>query len=71
MFYWDQPFLVGWVFFCSNGEQLFFIGLVDQTRLRQLKKHLCDYVALLQLTQGLFPGVTAFQKSVLLRNYKL
>ena len=33
MFYWDQPFLVGWVglvFSCSNGEKPFSVGLVDQ-----------------------------------------
>jgi len=30
MFYWDQPFLVGWVFSCSIGEKLFSVGLVDQ-----------------------------------------
>jgi len=33
VFYWDQPFLVGWfsgVFLCSIGEKLFLVGLVDQ-----------------------------------------
>ena len=33
MFYWDQPFLVGWVglvFSCSNAEKTFSVGLVDQ-----------------------------------------
>jgi len=33
VFYWDQPFLVGWVgwdFSCSVGEKPFFVGLVDQ-----------------------------------------
>jgi len=29
VFYWDQPFLVGWVFSCSIGEKLFSVGLVD------------------------------------------
>ena len=33
VFYWDQPFLVGWVgwvFLCSSGENPFVVGLVDQ-----------------------------------------
>ena len=33
VFYWDRPFLVGWVglfFSCSNGEKPFSVGLVDQ-----------------------------------------
>ena len=33
MFYWDQPFLVGWVgwvFLCSIGKKPFLFGLVDQ-----------------------------------------
>ena len=33
MFYWDQPFLVGWVgwvFVCSSGEKPFVVGLVHQ-----------------------------------------
>ena len=33
MFYWDQPFLVGWVgwvFLCSVREKSFLVGLVDQ-----------------------------------------
>jgi len=34
VFYWDQPFLVGWVdcFFCvcSVGEKLFLVGFFDQ-----------------------------------------
>jgi hypothetical protein len=28
--YWDQPFLVGWVFSCSIGEKPFLVDLVDQ-----------------------------------------
>ena len=33
VFYWDQPFLVGWVgwvLLCSIGEKPFLVGLVDQ-----------------------------------------
>jgi len=33
MFYWDQPFLVGWLswdFLRSIGEKPFLVGLVDQ-----------------------------------------
>ena len=30
MFYWDDPFLVGWVFLCSIWEKPFLVGLVDQ-----------------------------------------
>jgi len=33
MFYWDQPFLVGWVgwnFLCSIGEKPLLVGLVAQ-----------------------------------------
>ena len=33
VFYWDQPFLVGWVgwvFSCSIGKIPFSVGLVDQ-----------------------------------------
>ena len=29
MLYWDQPFLVGWVFSCSIGKKPFSVGLVD------------------------------------------
>ena len=54
VFYWDQPFLVGWVgwvFLCSIGEKPFLVGLVDQpfqpasNRVERLKKHLLDHVA--------------------------
>ena len=55
-FYWDQPFLidwVGWDFSCSiRAENRFRLvsQLIDfskrrQTRLKQLKKLLRDYVA--------------------------
>ena len=30
MFYWDQPFLVGWVFSCSIRKKPFLVDLVDQ-----------------------------------------
>ena len=30
MFYWDKPFLVGWVFSCSVGKKPFSVDLVDQ-----------------------------------------
>ena len=30
VFYWDQAFLVGWVFPCPTGEKRSLVGLVDQ-----------------------------------------
>ena len=48
VFYWDLPFLVGWVFLCSIGEKPPSVGLVDRLLqqapnwLKQLNKHLCD-----------------------------
>ena len=30
MFYWDQLFLVGWVFWCSIWKKPLSVGLVDQ-----------------------------------------
>ena len=48
VFYWDLPFLVGWVFSCSIGEKPPSVGLVDRLLqqapnwLIQLNKHLCD-----------------------------
>ena len=29
-FYWDQPFSVGWVFWCTIRKKTFSVGLVNQ-----------------------------------------
>ena len=62
MFYWDQPFLVGWVdwvFLCSIGEKPFLVSLVDQpfqpasNRVEMVEKLLRDYCSHSDYSQGL------------------
>ena len=52
VFYWNQPFLVGWVFSCSIGEKRSLVGLVDQL-LQQASNQVASHAVVLRLvTRG-------------------
>ena len=58
MFYWDQPFLVGWdswVFCAPLEKKTVFICLIDQLASNQVDR-------LKKPWQGLVPGATGFNR---------
>ena len=46
MFYWDQPFLVGWVFFMVQWRKPFYVGLVNTLFSTGIKPGESDWISI-------------------------